>query len=89
MTAWNAAASEAAWTEAFPEDAGLWDRLYPLQRADMARLAILYLHGGFYIDLDCYNDKKISLEGYLESMQYDASVHQNGMTMCVVRGSST
>ena len=84
MTVWDAAASEAAWREAFPGDTGLWNRLYPLQRADMARLAILYLHGGFYVDIDCYNDRKISIDSFLESVKYIAGEHQNGMTMIIV-----
>ena len=55
------AAVSAAWKEAFPDLAYIWDTLRPIQKADMGRLALLYLHGGFYFDLDVTNEKDTDL----------------------------
>ena len=55
------AAVSAAWKEAFPDLAFAWDTLRPIQKADMGRLALLYLHGGFYFDLDVTHDKDTDL----------------------------
>ncbi|QDZ21398.1 glycosyltransferase [Chloropicon primus] len=36
----------------FPRVWGVWDRLRPVERADVFRYAVVYVHGGVYADLD-------------------------------------
>lgn len=40
------------WAEHFPQYKYLWRKIMPIQRADIGRLMITLVHGGFYADLD-------------------------------------
>ena len=66
MHIWHSyTAVSAAWKEAFPDLAYIWGTLRPIQKADMGRLALLYLHGGFYFDLDVINEKDTDLSEWV------------------------
>ena len=50
---WNEKSSRDLLKENFPEYLSFYDNLrFPIQRIDFIRFVILYVYGGFYVDLD-------------------------------------
>lgn len=56
---WREENIKALWFEKFPQYKDVWGKTKPIQRADIARLMILYVFGGMYADLDCIPSKPI------------------------------
>ena len=78
-------AVSAAWSEAFPEHAAIWPKLRKIQQADLGRLAILYLHGGVYLDFDIAVNANMDLALAVERNGFDAGVHDAGVLFtCLV-----